>query len=107
MIDDITKEDVPTESHNEKKILERCIALMGAMVDDCETWIKWRFGEDCLEKIPEDERLSISYSYFEIVQQLFLWTTTHSGGTSTRAKCKELGVKPSERITFEFEDLNE
>lgn len=29
MIDDITMEDVPTESHNEKKILERCIALMG------------------------------------------------------------------------------
>lgn len=99
-------ENLPTDSHSEKIILERCITLMQSMVDDCEAWIKWQFGEDCLDDIPECEKFIRKMSYFEIVQQLFLWSTTHSGGTSTRKKCKELGVNASERVNFRFEGEN-
>lgn len=46
-------------------------------------------------------------SYFHIVQELFLFRTYHSGGTSTMAKCKQLGVDSSENVEFKFEEGEE
>lgn len=39
-------------------------------------------------------------SYFSIIQHLLLQGTTHSGGTSTIEKCKELGFDYSEEVIF-------
>jgi len=46
-------------------------------------------------------------TYSNIVQELFLFGTSHSGGTSTRAKCKQLGVDSSDEIEFSFGDDEE
>lgn len=47
-----------------------------------------------------DCRIGFSYSYFEIIQRLFLWGTNHSGGTSAHAKCMELGVDAGAAVDF-------
>lgn len=39
-----------------------------------------------------------------LMQELFLLGTNHSGGTSTRAKCEQLGVDSSEEIEFDWSD---
>lgn len=70
------------ESHDEKYILKYCISLM--------------------QELDEEERFYYRMSYFSIVQELFLFRTSHSGGTSTRAKCKQLGVDWSDGIEFSF-----
>lgn len=48
-----------------------------------------------------------SYSYGKIVQMLFLWNTSHSGGTSTMRKCRELGVDYGKQVVFEPEQEGE
>lgn len=96
-------EIIETASHDEKHILKGCIALMQQLIDEFAEWYRWQEGEDAIEKLPEDERFEINLSNTEIVRELFLGATNHSGGTSTAAKCKELGVDPSECTTFEWE----
>lgn len=59
-------------------------------------------GEDAIRELDEVERFYYRMSYFSIVQELFLFRTSHSGGTSTRAKCKQLGVDWSDGIEFSF-----
>ena len=76
-----------TSSHSEKHILEGCIALMTELTDSFAEWLEWQGIE-----VPEEERFCHRFYYTEIVERLFLWHTHHSGGTSQRMKCEELGV---------------
>ena len=92
------------ESHDEKKTLECCISLMQEMVNEFAEWYRWQHGEDAIEELDEEERFCFRKSYFSIVQELFLIGTNHSGGTSTRAKCEQLGVDSAEEIEFDWRD---
>jgi hypothetical protein len=91
---------VPTRSHSEASILAECINMMQSLVEDFAEWYKWYEGEDKYNDIPEDERFEVRMHYTTIVQQLFLQRTHWSGGASTRAKCEELNVDPSESVVF-------
>ena len=92
------------ESHYEKHILECCISLMQEVVNEFAEWYRWQHGEDAIEELDEEERFCFRKSYFRIVQELFLLGTNHSGGTSTRAKCEQLGVDSAEEIEFDWSD---
>ena len=98
------KVDKELESHDEKHILKSCLGLMQDMVDEFAEWYRWQHGEDSIEKLDEEERFCIRKTYFRIVRELFLLHTNHSGGTSTRAKCKQLGVDWGEEIEFDWSD---
>lgn len=90
------------ESHDEKHILECCINLMQEVVNEFAEWYRWQHGEDAIDELNEEERFYFRTSYFHIVQKLFLLCTNHSGGTSTRAKCEQLGVDSAEEIEFDW-----
>lgn len=92
------------ESHDEKHILECCISLMQEMVNEFAEWYRWQHGEDAIEELDKEERFCFRKSYFRIVQELFLLGTNHSGGTSTRAKCEQLGVDSAEEVEFDWSD---
>ena len=92
------------ESHDEKQTLECCISLMQEMVNEFAEWYRWQHGEDAIEELDDEERFCFRKSYFSIVQELFLIGTNHSGGTSTRAKCEQLGVDSAEEIEFDWSD---
>lgn len=92
------------ESHDEKQTLECCISLMQEMVNEFAEWYRWQHGEDAIEELDEEDRFCFRKSYFSIVQELFLIGTNHSGGTSTRAKCEQLGVDSAEEIEFDWSD---
>ena len=98
------KVDKELESHDEKHILKYCISLMQEMVNEFAEWYRWQHGEDAIEELDEEERFCFRKSYFSIVQELFLIGTNHSGGTSTRAKCEQLGVDSAEEIEFDWSD---
>lgn len=98
------KADKELESHDEKHILKSCLGLMQDMVDEFAEWYRWQHGEDSIEKLDDEEIFCIRKTYFRIVQELFLLHTNHSGGTSTRAKCKQLGVDWGEEIEFDWSD---
>lgn len=95
------------ESHDEKHILKYCISLMWELVGKFEEWYEYVHGEDAIKELCEDEKFCYRMSYFNIVQKLFLLTTSHSGGTSTRAKCEQLCVDSSDEIEFSFGDDEE
>lgn len=101
------KIDKDLESHDEKHILKYCISLMQELVGKFEEWYEYVHGEDAIKELCEDEKFCYRMSYFNIVQELFLFGTSHSGGTSTRAKCEQLGVDSSDEIEFSFEDDEE
>lgn len=86
------------KSHSEKDILNMCISLLDEMVGYFGEYMKWIGYE------PTEEEKECGYfgmTYFHIVQKLFLYHTTHSGGTSTFEKCHELGVDdPSDGVRF-------
>ncbi len=82
------------ESHSEKQIMEGCISLIQEMVDGFREYLDY-IGHDRPEY--EEEKQPFHMSYFHIVNRLFLWHTSHSGGTSTRAKCHELGIDDSSK----------
>ena len=98
------KVDKELESHDEKHILKSCLGLMQEMVNDFAEWYRWQHGEDSIEELDEEEIFCIRKTYFRIVQELFLLHTNHSGGTSTRAKCEQLGVDWGEEISFDWSD---
>ena len=77
---------------------------MQEMVNEFAEWYRWQHGEDAIEELDEEERFCFRKSYFSIVQELFLIGTNHSGGTSTRAKCEQLGVDSAEEIEFDWSD---
>ena len=93
------------ESQSESQILESCIELMQNLTDDFLEWYNFVHGEDAMQELSEEERFNISISYFKIVQKLFLQHTHHSGGTSTRQKCREIGVAYDEGISFSYAQL--
>lgn len=89
--------DIKTTSHDERNILQGCIALMGEMVGYFREYL------DFIGFEPEfdEDKMPFVMSYFHIVQRLFLWNTRHSGGTSTMKKCYELGIEDSsEQVEF-------
>lgn len=88
------------ESHSEQKIVECCIDLMQELVNEFEKHID--YIDIDLTELPDDEHFKVCYTNAEIVNRLLLSTTTHSGGTSTRQKCKELGLNSSKSIEFSF-----
>lgn len=92
------------ESHDEKRILECCISLMQEMVNEFAEWYRWQHGEDAIKELDAEERFCFRKSYFCIIQELFLFGTHHSGGTSTRAKCEQLGVDSAEEVKFDWSD---
>lgn len=101
------KIDKELESHDEKHILKYCISLMQELVGKFEEWYEYVHGEDAIKELDEQERFCYRMSYFNIVQELFLFGTSHSGGTSTRAKCEQLGVDSSDEVEFSFGDDEE
>ena len=95
-------QDAPCEdtvkSHSEKDVLNMCISLLDEMVGHFSEYMEWIGYE------PTEEEKECGYfgmTYFHIVQKLFLYHTTHSGGTSTFKKCHELGIDdPSDGVRF-------
>lgn len=84
------------ESHSGQKIVECCIGLMQELVNEFEKYID--YIDIDLTELPDDEHFKVCYTNAEIVNRLLLSTTTHSGGTSTRQKCKELGLDSSKSV---------
>lgn len=88
------------KSHSEKEILNACIQLLKEMVGHFRVYLDWADFE------PGDEEKECGYfgmTYFHIVQKLFLQHTSHSGGTSTIQKCRELGIEDwSEGVRFKL-----
>lgn len=98
-------EDGNLQSHSEKHILEGCIGLMHGMVEEIQGWL---LSNDINpNKIDgEFQHFCLEMPYTKIVKRLFLWHTTHSGGTSTAAKVRGLGIEKEYEV-FEFDpDLN-
>ena len=79
-------------SHSEKDIVEACIGLMESVHGRLMEYMEMMDVEHT-EGTPV-----LNYSYFEIVQTLLLMRTGHSGGTSTRAKCEQLGFDSYKEI---------
>ena len=88
------------KSHSEKEILNACIQLLEEMDEHFRVYLDWADFK------PNDKEKECGYfgmTYFHIVQKLFLQNTSHSGGTSTRQKCWELGIKDcSEGVRFKL-----
>lgn len=80
-------------SHSEEQILKGCISLIDEMVGNFREYLEFIGHEPEFD----EEKQPFTMSYFHIVNRLFLWHTHHSGGTSTRAKCHELGIDDSSR----------
>ena len=82
-------------SHSETEIYKGCKALMQEMVDSFAEWYKFVHGDEAINQLDDEEMFCVNITPFHIVQRLFLWNTRHSGGTSTRAKCRQIGIKDS------------
>lgn len=95
---DIIENDIKITSHSEKDIVNGCITLMNDMYQYMLHYLNHMGIE-----FDDDEAPDPSYTYFEIVQTLFLEKTNHSGGTSTINKCKELGLTSYQRVHFKNE----
>ena len=95
------KEKLPdTTSHSETAIYESCVELLHDLAFRFVEYLEEVLDID-VEYQDEDERFSFCYTNFEIIQRLFLRRTNHSGGTSTRLKCKELGIDFTESIVLD------
>lgn len=89
-------------SHNEPAIYKGCVNLLKGMVEAFGEWLEFT---GLNEYVDDEMRFSISMQPTEIVNRLFLYHTSHSGGTSTRAKCHELGIDDCSRsIEFKVVD---
>lgn len=94
-----------TKSHGEVDVYKGCIALMQELMDRFEEYLDF-IGLD--PKQAEDEECFSTYFYpAHIVERLFLWNTGHSGGTSQRLKCRELGIDDNKTVIFEDRRLEE
>jgi len=98
-----SQENNRISSHSEHDIVLGCIGLIDEVLNGefaiFEQLEADGFDFDKYKKRSECE-LGYSLTYFEIIQRLFLYHTTHSGGASTRAKCKELGLDPNQCVSF-------
>lgn len=88
-----------TSSHSEKDIYEGCISLMNDLLRQVYEWLEI-VGFDVSE-LDRDEQFATHFYTTEIVERLFLWNTSHSGGTSQRIKLKELGIT-DDAVLFDF-----
>lgn len=91
-------EDGNLRSQSEKQILDGCLSMIQSAVDYFGEYLEFiGFTPD-----PDDEESEFEYSltFGQIVNQLFMWNTCHSGGTSTAAKCRELGVDYGRSVHF-------
>lgn len=94
-------EDGNLDSHDERMIYQGCIDLIEDCARQMREWFEmYGYELDC------DEIPCIMFYPAEIVRKLFLRHTRHSGGTSTRAKCIQLGINNSHRM-LEFECYSE
>lgn len=91
--------DDMTSSHSEKDIYEGCISLMNDLLRQVYEWLDM-VGFDVSE-LDRDEQFATHFYTMEIVERLFLWNTSHSGGTSQRMKLKELGIT-DKAVLFDF-----
>lgn len=82
------------QSHDEKYILQGCMTLLYEMAEQFKEYLDFVGFEPEIE----EEELHLNMSYGHIVKILFLWYTRHSSGTSTAAKCRELGVDYSHDV---------
>ena len=91
------------ESHSETEILKGCISLMQELTGQFEDYL------DFMNIVPknDEERFATSFTYSPIVRRLLLWKTSHSGGTSTMKKCRELGFDSGDMVCFEDERYKE
>lgn len=89
-------EEGDLRSHDEKHILQGCLTLLYEVAE----YFREYLGFAGLEAESEEEKPYIGMTYGHIVKMLFLWHTHHSGGTSTAAKCRELGVEYSKTINI-------
>ena len=103
----IESEKLKVRRHSEKQILHYSIELMRELTSHFEQWYRMIHGDHAVEELSEEDRFAYQMPYFSIVQELFLFNTFHSGGTSTREKCRELGVNSSEYVTFAFQKEEE
>lgn len=77
---------IPVQS--EEQILEGCIDLLQGLTEVFKEYLEF-MG---VEPDGEEEIFSHEIPVSKIVNRLFLYHTNHSGGTSTHAKCNELGT---------------
>lgn len=103
-------------SHDEKQILQGCVRMMNCVAGAFEEYLSMIADEEGdiyinLRDIAKGEegRFFYELSYSEIVRTLFLSGTHHAGGTSTAAKCRQLGVEDYDVLEFElqFDELEE
>lgn len=94
-----------TSSHSEREIFDGCVALMQELTDHFQRYLEY-IGVDVKEE-DDEERFGVKFYNTAIVERLFLWNTSHSGGTSQRMKCRELGLDESGTVTFEDERWKE
>lgn len=79
----------------ESRIYQECVNMMHGLVEDFNEWLEWQGIE-----VPFEERFRVGRYPAQIVNDLFLRHTKHSGGTSTRAKCRELGIDDCTRLIW-------
>lgn len=98
------KTDDMTSSHSELDIYKGCIDLMNDLLRQVYEWLEI-VGID-ISEMDEDEKFATHFYTTEIVERLFLWKTSHSGGTSQRMKLKELGIT-DDAVLFDFAKMVE
>ena len=92
--------DKELESHEEKYILHYCISLMQELVGCFEEWYRWVHGENAIEELSEEERFCYNMSYLPYCSGIVLvQDISFPGGTSTMAKCRQLGVDSRRRFS--------
>ena len=94
-----------TSSHSEREIFDGCVALMQELTGHFERYLEY-IGVD-IKGEDDEERFGVKFYNTVIVERLFLWNTSHSGGTSQRLKCRELGIDDAGTVTFEDERWKE
>ena len=88
-----------TKSHSEAEIYRGCISLMQELMGRFEDYLDF-IGLDPKEA-NDEERFATYFYPAHIVERLFLWNTSHSGGTSQLLKCRELGIDEDKTVIFE------
>ena len=110
MLDEIENlpsvEDGRITIHDDLRIVQGCISLIRQVLcGEDGIFDQLEADEYDFKTFRENYGCNIGYrlNYFEIVQQLLLAGTSHSGGTSTHAKCLELGLDACAYVNFEYE----
>lgn len=82
-------------SHDETKIVESCISIIKELFSDFEQYLEYADID-----VEINEPFSKRYTTWALVRDLLLSGTTHAGSTSSKAKCRMLGLDPYEEIEF-------